>query len=212
MYYQPKLTMQSVKWSLIPTLAVFLLAANFHNSLSALTQQEDATKPEASTQTIYYDISGTTLDELRSQMQELGPVDKTGEHYHANTEWHINWSHTCQKSDDAYGVGSVEVKIEVTFTFPRWVASSDVNEKLVKRWDVYMRALQKHEDGHKNIAVEAGTEIIRRLKGLASYASCEELDAAVSTAGHDVVEEYRQKEKRYDKETEHGTNQGAHLP
>ncbi len=202
---------QSVQWPIILTLAAFLLGANSMNSISALTLQEDSTKPEVSMQTIYYEINGATVDELRSQMQKLGPVDQSGRHYNGYTDWHVRWSHNCQSLDDTYGIGSIEVKVEVKLTLPKWEASSDVAGELVNKWDVYLRALQAHEDGHKDIAIEAGVEIIRRLKVLGSFASCEELSEVVNSAGQGILEEYRRKETLYDKETKHGASQGAKL-
>jgi predicted secreted Zn-dependent protease len=201
----------SAKWLLISTLAAFLLVANSNNSFSALTAQKDSIKPKVSMQTTYYDIDGATVDELKAQMWELGPVDQSGRRNDAFTNWDVRWTYTCQSQDDTHSIGSVQVNVKVVFIFPRWVVSSDVDKGLVNKWKTYLQALQKHENGHKDIAIEAGTEIVRRFEELDSYASCEELGEAINSAGQRVLGEQRRKEIRYDKETDHGLTQGARL-
>jgi predicted secreted Zn-dependent protease len=74
-----------------------------------------------------------------------------------------------------------------------------------------MRALQKHENGHKEIAIEARDEVVQKIEGLEPYASCQELGEAINSAGRAVLEQYRQEQIRYDKETDHGLTQGARL-
>ncbi|HEX8846539.1 MAG TPA: DUF922 domain-containing Zn-dependent protease [Pyrinomonadaceae bacterium] len=199
----------SAKWLLISTLAALLLVAASDNSFSALTVHEDSSKPEISTQTTYYEIYGATVGELNAQMRKLGPADKSGRRHHAFTKWDVSWTYTCQNQGGDYSLGSLGVKLKVTFIMPRWAASSDADKEVVNKWKKYLRALQKHEDGHKDIGIEAGDEIVRRVEELESYASCQELGEAINSAAQAVLEEQRQKEIRYDKETNHGLTQGA---
>jgi predicted secreted Zn-dependent protease len=109
----------SAKRLLIPTLAALLLIAASNNSFSALTLQESSIKPEVSTKTTYYEINGETVTELNAKMRELGPVDKSGRRHHAFTDWDVRWTYTCQNRGGDYSLGSFDVKLKVTFIFPR---------------------------------------------------------------------------------------------
>lgn len=201
----------SVRWIIVPTLAAFLFAANGTQSSFALRRIGDSDKPEVSVQTTHYEIEGSTVAELNAQMYLLGPVDKSGRHNHAFTDWNIRWTYTCKGSSDEIGVGSLEVKLKVKFTFPKWKDPPDADAVLVRKWNAYMKALQIHEDGHKDIGIEAANEVVQRVRDLGSYGSCQELGEAINSAGQAVLEQHRAKDRIYDRETNHGLTQGARL-
>ena len=75
-----------------------------------------------------------------------------------------------------------------------------------------MTALQTHEDGHKEIGIQAGHDILRTLEGLPSYPTCDELEEAADAAGEGVLDRYREQEIIYDQTTRHGATQGARFP
>jgi predicted secreted Zn-dependent protease len=145
-------------------------------------------------------------------MDQLGHTDESGHHWDAYTEWYVNWSYPYSTTRDNCTTGPVKVQVKITFTFPQWNAPENTPQDLIDKWDAYLSALQIHEDGHKQIAILAGYEILQAMNALSAYPSCTELEQAADTIGEDVLEQHRQQEAIYDQNTEHGVTQGVHFP
>jgi predicted secreted Zn-dependent protease len=159
-----------------------------------------------------YEIVGATADDLRRQMDQLGPVDALGNRHDAYTEWYVDWSYPNSLENDHCSTGPISVTVAITATFPHWETPPDASPELVDRWTTYTRALKTHEAGHQQIAIEAGREIRQTLKGLPAYLSCSELEQAADAAGQNILDQFREKEKTYDQTTNHGATQGARFP
>ena len=78
--------------------------------------------------------------------------------------------------------------------------------------ECYINALETQEDGHKEIAINAGCDIWQVLNDQPHYANCDELERNADEAANEILDLYRQRELSYDKETDHGATQGARFP
>jgi len=177
--------------------------------LSPASTSTPPPSPEVSVSahTQYYEISGVAGDDLRAQMDELGPGD-----HDVYTSWFIRWTYPDVVTDATCAVGPVEVSLSITYTLPQWDAPPGAPVDLVEKWNAYLAALQLHEAGHKDIAVAAGNEIRKTLSALPAYPSCEELHRSGEAASQDVMDRYRLQEVQYDQQTDHGATQGARFP
>lgn len=211
------------RWLLNLTLAITLLGGcsgiSLQTSVSAPTAAPTETnstpqKAEISTSTdyVYYQVTGATVDELRAQMDQLGRTDEFGHHWDAYTEWRVNWSYPYSTTGNNCTTGPVQVQVEITFIFPQWNTPDSASQDLIDKWDAYVAALRLHEDGHRKIAIEAGCEILQAMNALSTYSSCSELEQAANAVGENILEQYRQQETTYDQNTNHGATQGAHFP
>lgn len=68
-----------------------------------------------------------------------------------------------------------------------------------------------HESDHHDLAVAVAIEVSDALRGVRAR-SCDVLVDDADARGHEVVERYRDAQRRYDRETGHGRNQGAGWP
>ena len=161
---------------------------------------------------IYYVIEGTTAEQLRDQMNQSGRKDKYGNHWDAYTDWYITWSYPYDQTAHGCSVGEIEVEVEVNFEFPEWNVPVNVSQDLITQWGDFLRALQKHEDGHYEIAIDAACEILQGIYSLPSYPSCLNLDEAVEIKTEQILDVYREREKDYDRDTDHGKSQGVSFP
>jgi predicted secreted Zn-dependent protease len=205
---------QSYLWLLNPILVVVSLTGCSNVSPNTSTEIHGCpSEGEISVSTHYipYEIAGSTPDELRAQMDRLGPTDDLGRHWDAYTKWDVSWSYPYSTTTDGCATGPIKAELEITFVFPQWNEPEHASE-LVERWDAYLTALQRHEDGHKGIALAAGCEILQALETLPSYTSCSELEQRADTIAENLLEYYRQQEDTYDQETDHGATQGVHFP
>jgi predicted secreted Zn-dependent protease len=145
-------------------------------------------------------------------MDQFGPLDELGNRHDAYTEWYVNWSYPNLIMNENCTTGLIKVTITITYTLPKWKIPPDVSPTLVDKWTAYMNALQKHEDGHQQIAIDAGFEILQTLHDLPPYPSCAELERVADAAGEKLLNQFRQKEAAYDQTTNHGESQGSQFP
>jgi predicted secreted Zn-dependent protease len=83
---------------------------------------------------------------------------------------------------------------------------------LVKRWNTFADALRKHEDGHRDIAIEAARVVTDRVAKVQPEKACEPLKQRLQRIADETLREYRDKESSYDMTTLHGQTQGASFP
>ncbi|MEZ0472981.1 DUF922 domain-containing Zn-dependent protease [Luteimonas salinilitoris] len=157
----------------------------------------------------FYEVRGNNARDLRKELGDHGPVGDDGSRHHGYTKWHVDWTFQLIPSGKLCAIGSVETKLEVTMTLPKWNKPEGLLEDLTREWERYSTALRLHEDGHYNIAVSAAQEIERRLSGLTGTAGCKTLAEDINSKARAVIEEFRAKDLGYDVATEHGATQGA---
>jgi predicted secreted Zn-dependent protease len=89
------------------------------------------------------------------------------------------------------------------------VRADDAPDRLVEKWDGYLQNLIKHEEGHRDMAVEASAEFTRAVAALPPAPTCDELDHNVRTLSRAIMKKLNADQKEYDACTCHGATQGA---
>jgi predicted secreted Zn-dependent protease len=163
-----------------------------------------------------YKIEGKTAAELRTQMSQLGPLNADeGKRFDASTLWDLD-AQLAFRGKGKAGVNcqftSITVIVKTTFTLPQWTPPMGTPQALIARWTQHMAALQTHEDGHKQLGVDAGTDFLNQLQALPPAASCAALNTAAAAKRDAVKAAFKQKHKAYDQTTNHGASQGATFP
>ncbi len=154
-----------------------------------------------------YDITGSTGRELRQGIRQKGPKIG-GKSYAGEMYWRIRWRYRSAPSGGECRMEQVEAEIEATIILPRWTPPDEVSEDLLQQWKGYLEALSLHEEGHRKIAVEAGSEIIRTLKAMHAP-TCNYMDSDANKRARDILEKHRARNRQYDIDTSHGATQGA---
>jgi len=160
----------------------------------------------------YYQVDGATSEELRAQLDKLGPLDESGQHFAAKTDGNLNWSWSYSEGGGKCTLHDITAQLEIIFTLPRWTPPANAPAELVDKWNKFITALQVHENGHKDINIKVVNEFMMAVKTLPSYATCDELKLALDKAGQDVVDKTHQQNIAYDASTQHGRTQGAIFP
>ena len=186
----------------------FILSGCSENKIT----ESDNLKPNVSINYVYYEINGTTDGDLRHQMDQFGPSDKKRLQHDAYTEWYVDWYYPNSETNDSCGTGPITVTVTITHTFPKWNIPSDAPQDMVEKWSNYLKALQTHEVGHRQIGIDAGHEILQALNELSVYPTCAKLEQIADMTGQNILDEFRQKEVSYDQTTRHGASQGARFP
>ena len=88
-------------------------------ALVMLTIAPAAAEPNVTQTFNYYDVSGSTVQEIRADLNRHGPAGKDGKRYDAFTRWYIRWQHNDQSGGNQCAIASVSTSVDVTITFPR---------------------------------------------------------------------------------------------
>jgi predicted secreted Zn-dependent protease len=160
----------------------------------------------------YYDIEGRTAAELRQQMNIFGVAWTNGNIYDAYTAWDVKWNYRYRLTDDGCSISSIVATLNVEFRLPRWVNRTSGPDALKMKWDAYIRSLRQHENGHKDIGVQAAAAIESSVAELEPAATCDNLAEKANQLGRRIISEHAAKEIEYDTRTNFGETQGAVFP
>ena len=161
----------------------------------------------------YRDISGRTEDALTAALRQIGSSNEKGDRFAASTRWQLRWNFRVEQRPGAScQLASAKTGLDIHMTLPRWMPPKNASPVLVKKWNTFADALRKHEDGHRDIAIEAARVVTDRAGAVPSENDCATLKKRLERIADDTVREYKDKEASYDVTTLHGQRQGATFP
>ena len=153
--------------------------------------------------TRYYDVDGNGYQTLLESLRRNSP---TG--YHGFASWRVNYRYDFAREGNLCRITSIRFTLDGEIMLPRWRPSTPPDAELVRRWERYLAALQRHEQGH----VQHGEELVvtARQRILANGAqACEALEARTQGSFARVLEAMQGRDREYDERTGHGATQGA---
>jgi predicted secreted Zn-dependent protease len=154
----------------------------------------------------YYDVSGSTENELNAQITSLGP-----DGFMAQTLPSFRLKYTFREQDGSCRIERVRVETLITFTYPQW-NNPQRDQKLAEWWGRNLASVEDHERGHEITAGKTSQEIYDALYYLPPYPSCNELKQAVDAKAQAVQEEAKKIDQEYDRITDHGRLQTVKNP
>lgn len=160
--------------------------------------------------TNYYTITGASLGEIRRSMDQSRPW-KEPANQSGLTEWRIDWRFELTPAEGGCRCSSFTTTTTITNTLPRWRPPAETPEELKSAWIRFIKALGEHEDGHSRLALAAVADLHKRIKALGPAPDCDGLRKRINDLAGRVIEENRQREKDYDRRTQHGATQGVAL-
>ena len=156
-----------------------------------------------------YAVSGATLREIRADMEAKKPWKHKSDGY---TQCKTNWRYETTPTDSGCVIQWLTISTDITITVPALAASASKAEALQSRWNVYLKALLEHENGHREIGVEAAAAVRRKLSELGPSSTCGELARTIKREAEKVLSQFQQRHEEYDKKTDNGRLQGAVFP
>jgi predicted secreted Zn-dependent protease len=157
-----------------------------------------------------YNIDGSTVADLRNQINSLGEKAKDGKRYAGFTYWNIKWRYQYRSNGHLCSISSVSVTIKIRYVYPKWSGRDFGRGELRIEWDRYIAALEAHERGHRDIAVAAAARIESAIAGMIRT-NCHELGREANALGERILDDCRKRQEDYDAVTNHGITQGARL-
>lgn len=160
--------------------------------------------------TNYYTVTGETLPEIRRSLARarswMGSSEREG-----RTDWRIRHKFSVSSSGGVCRCRSFSTHTSITLTLPRWTPSATTAQPVIEEWERYLAALTAHEMGHAQFALATTRELHQRIKTIGEDSSCANLRARINALINSTTEEYKAKEKDFDRRTNHGIEQGVVL-
>jgi len=128
------------------------------------------------------------------------------------TDWQIGWSFTPRESEGRFVVDAARVEVVVTRTLPRWRPPEAADRALVANWTELVAAIDRHEQGHVDIAVSGARSLHDLMVAVLPTKLRDDLEREVAAVAESALETIRSADLAYDEATQHGALQGVRLP
>ena len=161
---------------------------------------------------VLYEITGYGEKDLRDQMNRQGIAWSDGKKYDSVTSWHVTWDYEHERTLQSCSAEAFQATAEITIRYPKWVRTDAAPRELAHKWDGYLASLTEHEQGHRDMVVEAVEDLTRAVALLPAAPTCAELDRRVRSLCHERMAKLNDDAKEYDAATLHGAEQGAVFP
>jgi predicted secreted Zn-dependent protease len=153
----------------------------------------------------YYDITVRNLDDARSQMVTVGPLDPFGARRFAAVTWKIQWRWNPQGGQQA--LRQVQVRPQITVTLPRFAYTTDTPGAEITKLQRLFGDIERHEKNH----------LRRVLMTVAMMREALSLEAQAPDASAESMNKVAQKlisdnngwDRWYDEQTFHGRSEGV---
>jgi len=190
-----------MKYHLIKTIALMaIVCANAHAQSIPINERTD-----------FYSIDGSNTSELRASIRANRPNLPNMGNYDAYTDWKVHYGYSIKKTMGRCRLTKPVVRVMITFVMPRFVGVKSAPHSMRYEWERYYRELKKHENGHRDIAVEAAHAIKAMLTNLGSVSGCSKLERLVNERANELTQRYHRRQADFDRDTDHGRATGAVL-
>lgn len=114
-----------------------------------------------SAQEVFYNINGTTVEDLRAQITACGPL-LGGRRFAASTKRSVAWAYKVEPSNGLCSLSNISVSVSQMFIYPAW-NSQGANSIVTRSWQSFLGNLKKHEQGHDRINKEQASRLYTTL-------------------------------------------------
>ena len=152
--------------------------------------------------TNFYSVTGANFREIRQSIAASRPW---ADGFDGDTRWNVDWRFTLTDTASGCSCSSFSTTTKIVTTLPRWTPPADVLPQVKEQWTRYFTNLAQHEAGHARIGIAAAMEVGKRISDIGVQPSCDQVKRTINERADKVVEDYRAREKEYDRRTAHGT-------
>lgn len=173
--------------------------------ISSLVQAEPIVKSSFT----YYKVYPASKNDLARAMMEASPIKENGRAFMGDTRWHVLWDFKWNKNNNICTITSANTSLNISYTMPALATDVDLTEDTRQAFDGYYAALFKHEQEHMYSGLYAAREIEQALLSLGSFERCKRLEYEANTSAKKILKKYYERDKEYDKKTDHGRTEGV---
>jgi predicted secreted Zn-dependent protease len=161
-----------------------------------------------------YDVKGDSYASLLISLNANGPR-VNNRSFHGLTNWNVSYTYqTKLVGDEPKLAGNLcrfselNLMIDGDILMPRWIDEPMATADLRARWIRYITALKIHEEGHIQHGHELAKLLRERLLGFGNMACTQAGDIAQNEFTR-LNANVRDRDREYDRRTQHGATQGA---
>lgn len=158
----------------------------------------------------WYPVRGRTVQHIAEWLARDRP-EREGVHAWAITRWRVAWHGRPFMHADACRLADVRVDVQIEMTLPRWMEREHAGDHARRMWTDFYANVLRHENGHRAIALRAGSALADALRAVQTP-SCTTLMQAASTTARPLLARFRDTDRAYDDRTRTGLTQGAAWP
>ena len=151
--------------------------------------------------TNFYSVTGASFREIRRSIAASRPFQ---DGFDGDTRWNVDWKFTLADTGNGCSCTSFSTTTKIVTTLPRWTPPTNVFPEVKEQWTRYFTNLAQHEAGHARIGIAAATEVGRSISQSGAHPACEQLKRTINERAARIVDDYRAREKEYDRRTAHG--------
>lgn len=179
--------------------------------VSVKKQYRKGSGPKVNITFKYYEFVSVNTNDIRDEMTKKTPIRYNGQKFVGSAEDQIKYFFYAKQEDGYWYFDRVTTTVDVTFTMPKWTDYRKANRDQQGRWDEYYNSLLAHENGHKDIAIEAAKTIENELLKLKNFPKKDLLESKAKLIAKAILERYRERQRQFDQETGHGVKTGVIL-
>jgi len=158
----------------------------------------------------YYPVKVSKVSELPTTLNKASPITEDGKKYHAYTRWNIEWRYRWRVWENRCKVSTVSTRLTITYTLPKLINLTQ-NETIDQVWNEWYPNLVAHEKNHATNAIKTSQDIEEAIMKVPENRECEKLGKEVNKVAEKLMDELAQKNKEYDRATNHGKTEGAFI-
>lgn len=159
----------------------------------------------------YYLLDATTLAPLRVQLGERALAAGLVRGAIGRTRQGLGVGYRLDPVASGCVLSAPVVRMDITMDLPAWRPTGTTRRELRARWARMIEALTRHEDGHRDNAVRAATQLQQALSGLGMAPDCKTLGKRAQREIFRAKLRFQLREQAYDRRTGHGVGQGSVL-
>jgi predicted secreted Zn-dependent protease len=106
-------------------------------------------------------------------------------------------------------LAGLELTLRITVTLPEWKPGPWASDALRTQWAATSERLARHEDGHRQHAIDAAHELHQALARLPPQESCQRAQRAADDLLRTAVARLRLRDSIYDQRTDNGLAEPA---
>ncbi len=188
--------------------SAFLLGAVFLLTSTEVSAQHVSINEQLE----FYGIQGRTPKRLLREMQKKAPPPAFGgADRFARAQSLFSWDLSFEFAGDLCKTEGSDVTVDMLYILPKWTNKERGSPELVLYWEEFEKNVFAHEQGHGDVALEVAADMARAILNTAPNEDCKVVMDAARLATHEVLRTAKDRQKAYDKQTQHGKTQGAYF-
>ncbi|SCB43505.1 Predicted secreted Zn-dependent protease [Rhizobium multihospitium] len=148
----------------------------------------------------YFDIKGSTADELDAALNQRGPLAMgSSSHHPGATKIRFGGNATYSEANGRCYISGVKVTVDTEIILPRWRDRRHASKQLSTIWDTLAADIRRHEDRHVEIARQHARQMERQILSLPSASNCDALQEKANEVTSRETDRHDADQARFDR-------------